>query len=566
MKNLKYLQIFEAFESKTLSKVFNYVNKAQKGQFKTILENLCDKLNFPMSALSDDLFQYLSFNKALQLTYNVEDKPCDNESDTIPGEKCSGPTGDENQGTIMRTWGRGRRRVECIVCKGTGIKPKTNFPIKWIKFWFDKDGKYIQATITDGQIRQQSGSDYKGGTLDDRIDQYEVEKTGISWNELTNYSTGDIFKFSDSSGNGTGVAMLFIDNGKAYMIQNFASGSTPDYSDDWMKAARFSWVVNSSSDVRGTLTLLKPKNVDKDENVEEKPDPYSWNALVRLGNLSVQRSSKVKEEIQGAHFALVLDYVKMKEKTKESTFKDTQVTKQKREESKIDAAALKLPNNIRTENYERYTKTISKNIKITSDITSIKNLFMRVLGMQYAGHYVLQGLHFGDLESIFEKIIKFLQNLDQANQDSESDAARVQQVYVDGISSYVKNAMENTTRYNSNIRKNLDYLYTASPSPEHTKILDKFVQVNKAIVDKIRSAELDSIEDAVVFYGKVRRMREDYKNSPLFSKALKVSDINYYLEGSDEDRCLRYLTQVPNSDISGILANFDQYIKYINKL
>ena len=74
----------------------------------------------------------LAYNKALSLAANMEDEPCDAESDTIPGEKCSGPTGDELQGTIMRTWGRGRRKVKCDVCKGTGIKPKTNFPIKWI--------------------------------------------------------------------------------------------------------------------------------------------------------------------------------------------------------------------------------------------------------------------------------------------------------------------------------------------------------------------------------------------------------------------------------------------------
>ena len=98
MKNLQYLKLFESFESKTLTKVFNYVNKSQRGQFKSILEEFCNKTNFPMSKLSDDLFQYLPYNKALSLAANMEDEPCDAESDTIPGEKCSGPTGDELQG------------------------------------------------------------------------------------------------------------------------------------------------------------------------------------------------------------------------------------------------------------------------------------------------------------------------------------------------------------------------------------------------------------------------------------------------------------------------------------
>jgi len=52
MKNLKYLRLFEAFESKTLSKVFNYVDKNEKDEFKARLERLCGKIGFPMSKLS----------------------------------------------------------------------------------------------------------------------------------------------------------------------------------------------------------------------------------------------------------------------------------------------------------------------------------------------------------------------------------------------------------------------------------------------------------------------------------------------------------------------------------
>ena len=94
MKNLKYISLFEAFESNLLSNTFKMVNPSEKNKFKSVLENICGKLNFPMSSLSDDLFIYEdTFNRALRLT--VSDEACDNESDTIPGEKCSGKTDDE---------------------------------------------------------------------------------------------------------------------------------------------------------------------------------------------------------------------------------------------------------------------------------------------------------------------------------------------------------------------------------------------------------------------------------------------------------------------------------------
>ena len=551
MKNLQYLKLFEAFESGTLTKVFNYVNKNQKGQFKDILEEFCGKLNFPMSKLSDDLFQYLSFNKALSLTANMEDEPCDNESDSIPGEKCSGPTGDENQGTIMRTWGKGRRKVECPVCKGTGIKPKSNFPIKWVKFWFDKDGKYVTTTATDGQIREQSGT-YTGGSLDDDINNYEVEKE-IDWRELRDYETGDIFYFTDNSSNGSGVAMLFKEMGRTYMIQNWASGSSPNNTSDWRKIARYSWIIDSSSDVRGTIKKLRP--LKEEEKEEKKPDPYSWNAPLDIRRMTLGRTSRLKEELNNAHFALVLDYVKMKQMTKGSEFKDTQVTKAKREESREGALALQIPNDIKAANFDRYIKQISQNVKITDDISSLRRIFQRVFGFGYAGHYILQGLNFSSMEEIFDSIVNFMTS-------DDSDKQR----YVDRASRDIKERMKANIDYNNNMKENLDYLMKNSPDEDHTNLVEMIIEVNKAIVKKIQNAPLETIEDAVILYNKIRMMRDSYRNSPVFKKCQRASNVNYYLEGDDRSSPLRHLSNIDNSEIPGILSNFDQYINYINKL
>jgi len=556
MKNLKYLRLFEAFESKTLAKVFNYVDKSQKDDFKVRLQRLCGKLGFPMSKLSDDLFQYLPFNKALSLAANIEDEPCDAKSDTISGEKCSGPTGDELQGTIMRTWGKGRRRVGCLVCKGTGIKPRTEFPIKWIKFWFDKDGKYVNTTATDGQIRSQRAP-YGGGTLDDNINNYEVEEENIPYDGLNGYETGDIFYFKDGSYHGEGVAMLFREFGKNYMIQNFAVGSTPVTTNDWMKIAKFSWVVSSSGDIREPLKKLKL--IKKVEKEEEKPDPYTWNAILDLGRMTLSKGTNLKEELNNANFALVLDYVKMKKMmssgSADGSITDTSIMKAKREESREGALALKLPNDIKNANFNRYIKQISQNIKITDDISSLRRIFQRVFGFGYAGHYILQGLNFSPMDDIFEYILNFMTS-------DDTDKER----YIKYAVSNIKDRIEANMVYNNNIKENLDYLLTASPDEGHTNVVNKFIEVNKVIVEKIKNAPLETIEDAVILYNKMKNMRDSYRNSPLFKKCQRASNVNYYLEGSDRSQPLRYLSNIDNSEIPGILSNFDQYINYINRL
>jgi hypothetical protein len=557
MKNLQYLKLFEAFESKTLTKVFNYVNKSQRGQFKTILEEFCNKIKFPMSKLSDDLFQYLPYNKALSLAANMEDEPCDAESDTISGEKCSGPTGDELQGTIMRTWGRGRRKVKCDVCKGTGIKPKTSFPIKWVKFWFDKDGKYINTTATDGKIRPQSGFG-NAGTLDDNIDNYEVEKENLTYSDLNDYNTGDIFYFRPSDGGNDSwrVAMLFREGRVNYMIQNKSAGSSPNGT-EWKKIAKYSWVVSSAGDIRGATNLKKLK-LKVEENVEEeevKPDPYTWNAPLEIRRMVLGNSADVKEYLKQAHFALILDYVKMKEIMRAGKVTDTDVTKSEREESKKGALALELPNDIKAANFDRYIKQISKNIKITDDISSLRRIFQRVFGFGYAGHYILQGLNFSAMEDIFDNIVTFMTS-------DDSDKQR----YVDRAARTIKERMEANIEYNNNMKKNLDYLFTASPDEDHTNLVEMLIEVNKAIVKKIQDAPLETIEDAVILYNKIKNMRESYRNSPLFRKCQRASNVNYYLEDSNKEQPLRYLNNIDNSEIPGILSNFDQYINFINKL
>ena len=104
MKELKYLKLYEAFESIKLSKTLGFINKDAKKSFLNQLKQLADKIDLPYSKYSDDYFQYLPFKKALDLNMTVEDQPCDATSraefpeHAVEGESCQG-------GRLKRKWG-----------------------------------------------------------------------------------------------------------------------------------------------------------------------------------------------------------------------------------------------------------------------------------------------------------------------------------------------------------------------------------------------------------------------------------------------------------------------------
>ena len=77
MKNLKHIQIFEAFESKILSKTLGYINTSDKGNFMDRIKRLCKTIDFPLSKMSDEYFEYLPFKSALSRAAMTGDEPCE---------------------------------------------------------------------------------------------------------------------------------------------------------------------------------------------------------------------------------------------------------------------------------------------------------------------------------------------------------------------------------------------------------------------------------------------------------------------------------------------------------
>jgi len=199
---MKHLVLFEAFNSDILGKTLRFIDKQSRATFKYWLIEIGRILDFPISEFSDDLFEYLPYNKALkkQPTDHKETIiPCDYESQWIPGEFC-------NEGRVKRTWGNHKRTVKCPKCDGKGTlsyQEEDNRVPRFIKFWFNKDGEFTLASGTNG---------YKSESFEfsrNKSDYKEVNK-GLKAKDIKKLPTGSILWGE----NGVDIKTTFIPNNK----------------------------------------------------------------------------------------------------------------------------------------------------------------------------------------------------------------------------------------------------------------------------------------------------------------------------------------------------------------
>jgi hypothetical protein len=555
MSNLKYIKLFEAFESIKLTKTLGFINKGSNATFISQLKSIASKIDFPISKYSDDYFQYLPFKKALDLNENLEDEPCDATSRgefpqyAIDGETCQ-------EGKLKRMWGSRPRIVVCTACNGTGIKKRTTFEIKWIKFWFNKDGNYVTTTGTDGKVRGQRKNS-SGFNLPDVSDIRETSQEIVDYIEITSIqSSSEFSKFPSGTfikitiDNKDLIGRIWNDRSGSFIIQNRADGSASDENSDWRMYGSSSWNV-SSGDYRGTPIILVPKNVEFSKE-DEQIDPYTWNAPLDLGRygMSLSNESNVRAKLSDAHFALVLDFLELRK----SGFKTKSEVGEERGEQKLGATALMDDVDIKKANISRYIDTISKNIKISSDFSNMNNMVYRFFGLGNFGFYILRGRHFSDFNNLITYIYRFLKQTDESE---KSD-------YYETIISIIKMKSEANTNFNIEADKNIKDFYKNNTSEGKVKMMKKLEEINKAIIDKFKSFKIENIEDLEVFYQKIESVRNIWRNSERFEKSKKL----YYVVENlgDEYRINRYMNEIYDSNVDVIIEELDRFIKVIQKM
>lgn len=540
MKELKYIKLFEAFDSEKFSKTLAYIT--DKNEFLSKIKNICNIYDYPYSQLNDDLFDYLPFNKALKKADVIDDEPCDATSigefddSGLDDEKCK-------SGKIKRKWGARERVVSCPKCNGTGVKVKRPGDVKMVKFWFTKDGELVGTTAVDGINRNVSEK------MSNDINDYTIGDT-IAKRKLKSLPTGTFVKldYNDywSGRNSTDIICYIInENRTVYGIQNKVNGSSPWRYPNWNKINDYS--IELTQDRVNNIKMLIPNNVNS--------DPYNINVGVDISGYSspqINTRIDVKELIKGAHFALILDLTKLKE----SGYKSVSKIKSERSDLKSGAISLLSDEEIRNANIKRYLDKISKDINITDDIKNISKFVKRLLGFRSALYLLLVD---SNVKDSLSNVISYYYHL-LSNPSEES---------VSNVNYYTKRALErsgnNLTTINNNLRDIRNELSDKNYSKE-AELLKSLDEISLLIYDRISSLELETIEDLEVVHQKLLSIRNIFTTSRY--KISNISSFLDYLLWSNYKRSFNQLVDHYRiqDNIDSMLSEVDRVKKIIEKI
>ena len=540
---MRYLKLFEAFESTILSRTLSFIkNEESKKQFMFALQKICSSIDYPKSELKDEYFQYLSFYPALKVSAKTGDEPCEAKSaDSYPeyavdGAKCKG-------GKVLRKWGARTREVECNICKGTGVKPKKP-EIKLIKFWFSTEGKYITASAVDGLIRNTTSSSIGSKYSKDNQDYIVVETTEDS-REL---KTGMIVRVT-INGIPTICYILKDTNTYPYAIQDEHSGSTPDNIRNWTNFGNRSWQL-SRGEYRGSIEILEPKN----KEVSVEPNPYTWNAMLSLSaysGMKVDQYADVQERIKDANFAIVLDFGKMKQ----SEFKTTYSTRSEREESREGALALQKPEDIKATNIERYIKTLADQVASGDELTKVTRIIPRLMGGRNVLLYVGMGRNLSIIDSLATRLYRFITE----DEDSKEYNARE-------IVSTIKNSYKQNLQFTTDLNEVLDDVRKQLQKPGREVYLstfDKMIEISQKINNKVFSTEVKSIDDIEYIYQKLNTIR-----NMINSSRNPANRLRYFMERLSyltTDRCVSRLLEIDQDEIPNIIEGLESIGRFVER-
>jgi hypothetical protein len=515
---MRYLKLYEAFSSNTLSKLYKHLKKKNASnksliQFKEDMKVIAKSFDIPMDKISEEDVSYISRRKALPL------------------------------------------RSEA----------KNDSGIWAIKFWFDKDGEYIGTSGT-GNAKFVTSNVPSSGSYHskpyskaqwDKIKKsmtFGFPKTGylipILNDEYDQLKTGDEVigclcdpeeydDYVESRVDRLVCGKIFLDgNGQVYFIHDddVAEGSEPrnrpseEYPDiEW---GDYSWSIADTNKIPGPDHFNLHKVTKSDTPIsyysekvdnEDSNNPFEFNLSLEeiednklilsdwVGN--IDEKNKIEKE---ADFAVIL-YV---DGILSRGLKSPKEKSVEREESRKGAVALMTDEEFKKVNLERIMKKVVEKIGVTPESVELKNLQKVVATIMSSGiseSYAFLGIITRDYRAIdnFSYQIKRLVSCLSV----EGGASMLNFVYGEFANEYRRMKRQSSESY-KNKKAAMDVL---KESVELKPLHDAIMRISSKITKSILSKDITRGEDLKKIFFKLASI-EDMTRDDDFIFTYKLRD------------------------------------------
>ena len=548
MRQLKYIKLFEAFDSIQIAKTLNFVKKSDKSKFMNALESITKSIDAPLSALNDKNFQYLPYKKAIGIKAS---------SDKVKCSACEG------EGKINKAWGSTTRRTKCTTCDGGGaVDPKPK--LKYFKFWFNSDGSFIGTTAIDGlyHISKSDVKNFDKKDITEDIRTLSVQELKRKY-KLVNGETTMYVENVAARHSGTNrkscLGKAFIDrDGDFYVVNsNVDTHSMPtgrkyrdygNYAVDVMRSAQ-----DGRNDADSSFKIYLTSET------EEKEDMF-WNVPVSFyGDGWNTKDSMSKDFLKEAHFAIVFDYDSFAYGG--TNWNPVSITKGDRSDARKGATALMSDEDIKNANIDRYVKTLA-NVDLGEGLTRLVNKIPKIFGGDFALYYIYGEKNFSKFKNMLNDVYSFM-----AAEDDETRS-----YYNNKIRDRVLDTFSGCEELNQKIAKRLQLakedIAERDALVDVIKVINKLEEISKRINQKLLKGKIETVEDMEIMLMKAEGIKAALKSDRF--------EIDYYIKNyldylpytgwRGDNAALDSIRNLSVNDIPKNLRKLDQLISLIDRL
>jgi hypothetical protein len=547
MRQLKYIKLFEAFDSVQIAKTLKFVKKIDKSKFMNALESITKSIDAPLSALNDDNFQYLPYKKAIAVN-------------SVAGKvKCSTCAG---EGKVTKAWGSGTRNVKCTTCAGEGevdAKPK----LKYFKFWFNSDGSFIGTTAIDGlyHISKNDVASFEKKDITEDMRTLTVQEIKRKYKIVNGETTMYVENVAGRRSNGrkSCLGKAFIDrDGDFYVVNSSVdTHSMPtgrkyrdygNYAVDVMRSAQ-----DGRNDADSSFKIYLTSET------EEKEDMF-WNVPVSFyGDGWNTKDSMSKDFLKEAHFAIVFDYDSFAYGG--TDWNPVSITKGDRSVAKKGATALMSNDDIKNANIDRYVKTLA-NVDLGEGLTRLVNKIPKIFGGDFALYYIYGEKNFTKFKNMLNDVYSFMGAEDDENRS----------FYNNRIRDRILETFSYCDELNQKIAKRLQLakedIAERDALVDVIKVINKLEEISKRINQKLLKGKIETVEDMEIMLMKAVGIKAALK-SDRFEIDYYIRNYMDYLPGTgwrSDTAALDSIKNLSVNDIPKNLRRLDQLISLIDRL